>query len=143
MIAHTVGQGDKDSVQKAVHISIIVALLGGVAVAVLGELVAAPLLGLLHVLDEVFPMALLYLRIYLLGMPVILLYNFEAAIFRSVGETKVPLLALAVSGVLNVILNLFFVAVFTYDGRWSGYCNCNFQCRQCNRSIPQTTEHDA
>lgn len=58
-----------------------------------------------------FPLALLYLRIYLLGMPVILLYNFEAAIFRSVGETKIPLLALAVSGVVNVALNLFFVAV--------------------------------
>lgn len=118
VIAHAVGQGDKDSVQKAAHTSIIVAILGGVAVAVLGELVAAPLLGLLHVPDEVFPMALLYLRIYLVGMPVILLYNFEAAIFRSVGETKVPLLALAVSGVLNVILNLFFVAVLhmTVDG---------------------------
>lgn len=118
VIAHAVGQGDKDSVQKAAHTSIIVALLGGVAVAVLGELVAAPLLGLLHVPNEVFPMALLYLRIYLVGMPVILLYNFEAAIFRSVGETKVPLLALAVSGVLNVILNLFFVAVLhmTVDG---------------------------
>lgn len=55
--------------------------------------------------------ALLYLRIYLLGMPVILLYNFEAAIFRSVGDTRVPLIALATSGVLNVVLNLFFVAV--------------------------------
>ena len=58
-----------------------------------------------------FPLALLYLRIYLAGMPVILLYNFEAAIFRSVGETKIPLAALALSGVLNVFLNLFFVAV--------------------------------
>ena len=55
--------------------------------------------------------ALLYLRIYLIGMPVILLYNFEAAIFRSVGDTKTPLAALAFSGVLNVLLNLFFVAV--------------------------------
>lgn len=80
-------------------------------VAALGELAAAPLLRLLQVPDDVFPLALLYLRIYLLGMPVILLYNFEAAIFRSVGETKIPLLALAVSGVVNVALNLFFVAV--------------------------------
>lgn len=61
--------------------------------------------------EEVFPLALLYLRIYLAGMPVILLYNFEAAIFRSIGETKIPLFALAVSGVLNVLLNLFFVTV--------------------------------
>lgn len=65
-----------------------------------------------------FSQALLYLRIYLAGMPVILLYNFEAAIFRSVGETKIPLIALTASGVLNVILNLFFVAVLhmTVDG---------------------------
>ena len=77
----------------------------------LGELISGPLLGALHVPDDVFPLALLYLRIYLAGMPVILLYNFEAAIFRSVGDTKIPLMALATSGVLNVLLNLFFVAV--------------------------------
>lgn len=111
VIAHAIGQGDKNTVKKAVHTSILVSLLGGVLVAALGELAAAPLLRLLQVLDDVFPLALLYLRIYLLGMPVILLYNFEAAIFRSVGETKIPLLALAVSGVVNVALNLFFVAV--------------------------------
>ena len=64
-----------------------------------------------NVPEDVFPYALLYLRIYLLGMPVILLYNFEAAVFRSIGDTKVPLAALAVSGVLNVLLNLFFVIV--------------------------------
>ena len=79
--------------------------------AVAGELAAAPVLRLLQVPEDVFPLALLYLRIYLIGMPVILLYNFEAAIFRSVGETKTPLLALAFSGVLNVVLNLFFVIV--------------------------------
>ena len=111
VIAHAIGQGDKNTVQKAVHTSILVSLLGGVLVAALGELAAAALLRLLQVPDDVFPLALLYLRIYLLGMPVILLYNFEAAIFRSVGETKIPLLALAVSGVVNVALNLFFVAV--------------------------------
>lgn len=111
VIAHAIGQKDNESVHKAVHTAVLVALLGGVAVAILGELAAAPLLGLLNVPDEVFPLALLYLRIYLLGMPVILLYNFEAAIFRSIGETKTPLLALTASGILNVALNLFFVAV--------------------------------
>ena len=111
VIAHAIGQGDRDTVHKAVHTSVLVSVLGGVVVALLGELAAAPLLGLLNVPEEVFPLALLYLRIYLAGMPVILLYNFEAAIFRSIGETKIPLFALAVSGVLNVLLNLFFVAV--------------------------------
>ncbi len=111
VIAHAIGQGDRNTVEKAVHTSVLVAIIGGALVALLGELIAAPLLGMLNVPEEVFPMALLYLRIYLSGMPVILLYNFEAAIFRSVGETKIPLIALAASGVLNVVLNLFFVAV--------------------------------
>ena len=111
VIAHAIGHGDRASVEKAVHTSILASLLGGAAVTVFGELIAAPLLAALQVPEDVFPLALLYLRIYLLGMPVILLYNFESAIFRSVGETKIPLAALAASGVLNVILNLFFVIV--------------------------------
>ena len=118
VIAHAIGQGDRQAVEKAVHTSLVVALLGGAAVGILGELIAVPILRVLHVPGDVFPLALLYLRIYLVGLPVILLYNFEAAIFRSVGETKVPLMALAVSGVINVILNLFFVIVLhrTVDG---------------------------
>ena len=111
VIAHAIGYGKKDDVKKAVHTSILISLIGGVIVAAIGELIAAPLLGMLNVPKDVFPYALLYLRIYLLGMPVILLYNFEAAIFRSVGETRMPLIALAASGVLNVLLNLFFVIV--------------------------------
>lgn len=111
VIAHAIGHGNKEDVRKAVHTSVLLALLGGMLVAVAGELIAAPVLSLLNVPEDVFPLALLYLRIYLAGMPVILLYNFEAAIFRSVGETKIPLMALLASGILNVILNLFFVAV--------------------------------
>lgn len=111
VIANAIGRDDQEAVKKAVHTSIVVAFLGGILVAVVGEFAATPLLHSLNVPDDVFDSALLYLRIYLLGMPVILLYNFEAAIFRSVGDTGVPLIALATSGVLNVVLNLFFVAV--------------------------------
>ncbi len=118
IIANAIGRNDKEAIHKAVHTSVVVAFLGGILIAIVGELIAAPLLRSLNVPDDVFPMALMYLRIYLVGMPVILLYNFEAAIFRSVGDTKIPLLALAASGVLNVLLNLFFVAVLhmTVDG---------------------------
>ena len=111
VIANAIGRGDRETVHRAVHTSIVTALVGGVLVALFGQLVAGGLMGLLNVPEDVFPYALLYLRIYLLGMPVILLYNFEAAIFRSIGDTKVPLAALAISGVLNVLLNLFFVIV--------------------------------
>ena len=111
VIANAIGRNDRDTVRKTLHISVLVAIFGGIFIAFLGEAAAAPLLGMLNVPEDVFPLALLYLRIYLIGMPVILLYNFEAAIFRSVGDTKTPLAALAFSGVLNVLLNLFFVAV--------------------------------
>lgn len=111
VIANTIGCRDDNAVKRAVHTAIVFAVCGGAAVALLGQFIASPLLSILNVPEDVFPYALLYLRIYLLGMPVILLYNFEAAIFRSIGDTKVPLAALAVSGVLNVLLNLFFVIV--------------------------------
>ena len=111
VIVNAIGRNDRDTVRKTLHTSVLVAIFGGIFVAFLGEAAAAPILGMLNVPEDVFPLALLYLRIYLIGMPVILLYNFEAAIFRSVGDTKTPLAALAFSGVLNVLLNLFFVAV--------------------------------
>lgn len=109
VIANTIGKGDEKTIHKAVHTSVITAVVCGLLVTLFGELFIGNLLQMLNVPEDVFPYALLYIRIYLLGMPVILLYNFEAAIFRSIGETKMPLEALAVSGVLNVALNLFFV----------------------------------
>lgn len=111
IIATAIGKRDNDTVHRAVHTSIIMSIAGGLLVTIFGELFIGNLLRMLNVPDDVFDYALLYIRIYLLGMPVILLYNFEAAIFRSVGETKTPLKALAVSGILNVVLNLFFVIV--------------------------------
>ena len=152
VIAHAIGNGNHDSVHKAVHTSIVAAVVGGILVAIIGEIAAAPLLASLNVPDDVMPMALLYLRIYLLGLPVILLYNFEAAIFRSIGETKVPLLALAFSGVLNVILNIFFVVVvgMTVDGRRDHRVGKAGDGNQCSRSrdlgnavkYPHAAEHN-
>lgn len=112
VIAHAMGSSDESSIHKAVHTSILMALFGGLFVMIIGELCMGPFLRFLDVPSHVLPYALLYMRIYLLGMPVILLYNFEAAIFRSVGQTKIPLQALCVSGCMNVVLNLFFVLVF-------------------------------
>lgn len=109
IIAKSIGQRDDENISKAVHTSVVVALLGGVFLAVLGEFLAPEIVKMLDVPGDVYPLAVKYLRIYLAGMPVILLYNFEAAIFRSCGNTQTPLAALVVSGVLNVVLNLFFV----------------------------------
>lgn len=112
VIANAVGRQDHKAVKKAVGTSILLAVLAGLAVTVFGELIANALLSSMNVPAEVLSQAVLYLRIYLLGMPVILLYNFESAIYRSVGETRVPLLALTMSGIINVILNLVFVIGF-------------------------------
>lgn len=118
VIANAIGQNDNRTVRKTVHTSVLISIICGIAVMLGGELASSAVLSVLHVPDDVFPFALTYLRIYLLGLPVILLYNFEAAIFRSIGDTKTPLIALALSGVLNIILNMFFVIVLnmTVDG---------------------------
>lgn len=111
VIANAIGRGDHETVSRAVHTSIVASVLGGLLITIFGELFAVSVLEMLNVPEEVLPLAAKYMRIYLIGMPVILLYNFESAIFRSAGDTKTPLAALAISGVLNVLLNLFFVIV--------------------------------
>lgn len=111
VIANAIGKKDFETVTKAVHTAVLLSVIGGIIIAAIGEAVAVAALKKLNVPDDVLPYAADYLRIYLLGLPVILLYNFEAAIFRSVGETKMPLIALAAAGVINVVLNLFFVIV--------------------------------
>lgn len=115
IIAKSIGQRDNENISRAVHTSVVVALLGGVFLAVLGEFLAPEIVKMLDVPKDVYPLAVKYLRIYLAGMPVILLYNFEAAIFRSCGNTQTPLTALVVSGILNVVLNLFFVVGLEMD----------------------------
>ena len=110
VIANAIGKGDQDTVTRAVHTSVLMSLVG-FAVVVAGEIYAEPLLAALSVPAETLPTAAVFLRVYLLGMPSILLYNFEAAIFRSVGITKMPLQALMVSTVVNVGLDLVFVPV--------------------------------
>ena len=118
VIANAIGSRDNETVEKAVHTSILIALIGGIFISVVGEIIAEPMLHLLGVPEQVFPMSLLYLRYYMAGMPIILLYNFESAIYRSAGNTRAPLITLVVSGIINVVLNLFFVIVLkkTVDG---------------------------
>ncbi len=80
----------------------------GVILAALGELVSKPLLALINTPEEIFSDALTYLRIYILSVPFLLIYDFGAAIFRSDGNSRMPLFTLLVSGGINVVLNLIF-----------------------------------
>ena len=112
IIARFIGQGGSEDISKTVHTSIVFSVVSGTVMALFGEIVSRPLLTLLGVPVEVFGMALTYLRIFLAGLPFVLLYNFESAIYRSRGDTKTPLVCLVLSGVVNVGLNLLFVLVF-------------------------------
>lgn len=112
IIAQAIGRSDQKNISRIVHTSILFAVIAGVVMTVLGELFAPQILYATQVPDDVMPMAVSYLRIYMAGMPVIFLYNFEAAIFRSKGDTRTPLIALVLSGVINVGLNLLLVLVF-------------------------------
>lgn len=115
VISNFTGQQNRRMVSKATHTAVVLAVICGVIITVIGEIIAAPMIHLLGVPAEISPMAEKYLRIYFFGMPFIMLYNFESAIFRSQGNTRTPLLCLAISGVLNVALNLFFVLVMGMD----------------------------
>lgn len=111
VIARSIGQNDREGVKRTVHTSLLFAVVSGMIFAVICEALSRPILSLMSIPDNVFEMALLYFRVYIAGMPVILLYNFSSAIFRSQGNTKTPLICLLLSGIFNVLLNLFFVLV--------------------------------
>lgn len=109
-IAYATGAGDKQRANRCAHSAIALSVVG-VAVAIAMELASRPILQCLSVPADTFDEALLFLRIYLIGIPAILLYDFEAAVFRSVGITRMPLIALAVSAALNAVLDVLFVPV--------------------------------
>ena len=112
VVAQCCGAGDYRQTGEAVHTAVALSLVGGVLVGVFGFLLAGPLLGLMSTPDEVLPLATSYMRIYFLGMPANMLYNFGAAILRAIGDTRRPLAYLTLAGVVNVALNLFFVIAF-------------------------------
>ncbi len=111
VIAQYIGARRLKEASRAVHTSLALSILAGIGVALLGELFAAPLLSLLDVPDAVMPLAELYLRVFLLGMPFMSVYNFASAILRSHGDTGTPLIALLAASALNVVLDLGFVLV--------------------------------
>ena len=112
VVARFIGAKDRKNAHDAVHTAVSVSVLGGLMLAVIGYVLARPILQWMGSPDDVIDLAVLYVRIIFIGMPVQMLYNFSAAVLRSVGDTRRPLYFLAVSGVINVILNLIFVVVF-------------------------------
>ena len=112
VVAQRWGANDKAAVGRAVHTAITVALYSSLVVGAIGVFFAKPMLKLMGNPDDVIDLAALYMRIYFLGMPANLLYNFGAAVLRAVGDTRRPLYYLTISGIVNVLLNLLLVIVF-------------------------------
>ncbi len=112
LVAQYIGARDVRNVSETIHTSILISLICGVIMIFVGVILAEPLLTLMGTPDDVLSQAALYMRIYFIGMPVIMLYNFGSAILRAMGDTQRPLIFLLIAGVVNVIFNLIFVIVF-------------------------------
>lgn len=111
-IAHRYGAGNVSGVKDVLHTSVALSLISGIVVAVFGFTMAHPLLMMMGSPEDVIDQATLYLKIYFLGIPASMIYNFAAAALRAIGDTRRPLMYLSVSGIVNVLLNLVFVIVF-------------------------------
>lgn len=115
LVARHFGAQHDSDVEETVHTAAILCLAAGLLMLLLGFALSLPLLRLLGTKPELIDGALLYLRIYFLGMPALAIYNFGNGVLSAVGDTKRPLLYLSASGVVNIILNLFFVIVCKMD----------------------------
>lgn len=112
LVARFYGAGQNRELKEMVHTAIMTALVSGLILVVLGCTLAGPALRLMGTPDDVIDKSILYMRIYFVGMPVMMAYNFGGAVLRAVGDTKRPLYYLLIAGVANVILNLVFVIIF-------------------------------
>ena len=110
--ARCFGAKDEQGVQNTVQTSVTLGLVSGVLLAFVGFFAARGLLELMSCPEDVIDLSTIYLKIYFIGMPMTMLYNFNSALLRAVGDTRRPLYCLAVSGVINVLLNLVFVILF-------------------------------
>ena len=111
--ARCFGAKDEEGVRNTVQTSVTLGLVSGFLLAVVGFFAARVLLELMSCPEDVIGLSTLYLKIYFIGMPMTMLYNFSSALLRAVGDTKRPLFCLAVAGLINVVLNLVFVILFS------------------------------
>lgn len=109
LIAKQLGRNNRSKIPHIVSTAILLSLIIGAFGMILGQFLASPLLHLIETPEQIFSGAEKYLRIYMLGYPFLLIYDFGSAILRARGDSRYPFLALVISGVINVILNLFFV----------------------------------
>lgn len=111
VVAQDYGAGQPDDVSRSVHTSIAISIIGGLIVMVLGLTICEPLLEIMGTPQDIMDLSVLYMKIYFLGMPASMIYNFGSGILRAVGDSRHPMYYLVITGTLNVLLNLFFVIV--------------------------------
>ena len=128
LVARFYGAKHGDDVRCTVHSALVVSFIAGVVLLGIGLLGSPALLRLLNTKDDLLPGAILYLRVYFLGMPALALYNFGNAIFSAIGDTKKPLYFLSIAGVLNILLNLFFVIICKLDVAGVALASAISQC---------------
>ena len=115
MVSAYLGKKDEERVKRTVGTSVLISLIIGTGLIFVGVFGAKTFLTWMHCDENVIDMSVTYLKIYFIGMPVMMLYNFCAAILRAAGETVKPLIYLTIGGVVNIILNVFFVIVLKKD----------------------------
>ena len=115
LAARCIGSGRRDLISSVLHTSVMIALLTGILICVCGQFAAYPLLRAIHASPAIIGRAVLYLRIYLLCVPFLVLYDFGSAVLRAKGDSRRPFIALAASGLLNITLNLVFVIAVKMD----------------------------
>ncbi len=112
VIARYIGENKKERIKDTVNTAILTAIIIGLFLLVLGILTSRYILESINTPENVINQAVLYLRIYFLGAPFIMIYNFGASILRSIGDTKRPFYSLALAGIINTVLNLILVINF-------------------------------
>ncbi len=115
VVANFFGARDHRNLSRAAHTSVMLSIIGGFSVMLIALVASRPLLRLMGVPQEILGKSCIYMWIYCIGIPPLFLYNFGSAILRAIGDTKSPLFYLTVSGVTNVLLNLFLVIVLKLD----------------------------
>ena len=112
VVAKYIGKGDSEAVERTIGVSILFAFVGGVFLLIIGVSFAEIFLKLINCSENILPQAVAYFRIYFFGAPFLLLYNFFAAILRSMGDTKRPMYFLLIGGGIKVLLNFVLIKVF-------------------------------
>lgn len=128
VVAKHIGEKDTEKISNSISTSIVISIVGGIAMGIIGFFLAKPALKMMGSPDDVINLSTLYLKIYFLGMPAVMIYNYGAAILRAQGDTRRPLNYLLFAGVINFILNAIFVILFKMDVAGVGLATVISQC---------------